>query len=113
MGTIGNSILRYSFSKPFKIEMVHGKEDCVLNNSEDLVCYINGSKTRKVLVLGLKCFIPFEQYATVLQAEVMTINNHVQENMKQAFKKTQIHIYKDSQTMITLGGTNIKCNLVW
>lgn len=36
----------------------------------------------------------------VIQVEVMTINDCVQEILKQAYKKTQIHIYTDSKTVI-------------
>lgn len=85
--------IRYSFFKPFKVELTYGEENCVLSNSNALLWYNNGSKTKEGISAGVyrlrprvEVFLglspgtlslgtqpcPLGQYTTVFQVEVMT-----------------------------------------
>lgn len=80
-GKIGN---RYLFSKLFKVELNYREEDQVLDNSGDLVWYIEGYKMEEdsdAGVYGLRQYMAFVSLGTVFP-EVMAINICVQRNMR-------------------------------
>lgn len=78
--TIDKRDTRFLFSKPLKIKLIYGKEDCVFGNSVELVRYTNGPKIKEGTVAGAYGLRPWLKRLFLIVCYLCTLYIYKKEN---------------------------------